>query len=284
MKNIFAGLSKLGLGKLEKVEIFEENVKNESPAEAPKEAAPKKPSVPEETFLFEKTFTCPVCGKEFRSKRVRTGRVKLVSVDTDLRPKYQPVDCLKYDAIACPTCGYAALERFFKFVMPTQEKLIRENVSSNFKGLSQKGDIYTYDESIERHQLALLNTVIKKAKESERAYTCLKMAWVCRGKSENLPEDASDREQELKKLKEEEQELLENAYAGFEAAFSKEDFPMCGMDEITLTYLMAELARRIGKYDESSRWVSRVLTSRTANERIKNKAREVKELLNKEGK
>ena len=57
---------------------------------------------------------------------------------------------------------------------------------------------------------------------------------------------------------------------------------MCGMDEITVTYLIAELARRIGKYDESSRWISRVLTSREASERIKNKAREIKEMLNKQ--
>lgn len=77
-------------------------------------------------------------------------------------------------------------------------------------------------------------------------------------------------------------ELLENAYTGFEAAFSKESFPMCGMDEITVSYLLAELARRIGRYEESSRWISRVLISREANERIKNRAREIKELLNKD--
>ena len=57
---------------------------------------------------------------------------------------------------------------------------------------------------------------------------------------------------------------------------------MCGMDEMTVTYMVAELARRIGKYEESSRWVSRVLTSREANDRLKDKARDIKELLNKE--
>ena len=62
----------------------------------------------------------------------------------------------------------------------------------------------------------------------------------------------------------------------------KESFPLCGMDENTITLLMAELARRIGKIDESSRWVSRILVSRDANERIKEKAREIRELI-KEG-
>lgn len=278
MKGIFSGLDKLGLGKLEKVEVFE----NDSKKEGEKKAAEKTAALTEADFLFEKTYICPVCDEEFHSKKVRTGKVKLLAADTDLRPKYQHVDCLKYDAVACPHCGYAALDRFFKFMMPAQARLIRENISANFKGLPATDNIYTYDDALERHQLALLNTVIKKAKESERAYTCLKMAWICRGKAESLPEETPDRKKQLVELHAQEKELLENAYTGFQAAFSKETFPMCGMDEVTVSYLLAELARRIGKYEESSRWISRVLISREANERIKNRAREIKELLNKD--
>ena len=56
-------------------------------------------------------------------------------------------------------------------------------------------------------------------------------------------------------------------------------FPMCGMDEHTTTYLVADLARRCGKFEESKRWLSKVLTARDAKERIKAKAREIKELM-----
>ena len=279
MKGIFSGLEKLGLGKLEKVEVFEDTSKKEDET---KEGKRKAAAVTEADFLFEKTYVCPVCDKEFHSKKIRTGKVKLLAADTDLRPKYQYVDCLKYDAVACPHCGYAALDRFFKFMMPAQARLIRENISANFKGLPATENIYTYDDALERHQLALLNTVIKKAKESERAYTCLKMAWICRGKAESLPKDMPNRKEQIQDLQSQEKELLENAYTGFEVAFSKESFPMCGMDEITVSYLLAELARRIGRYEESSRWISRVLISREANDRIKNRAREIKELLNKD--
>lgn len=80
-------------------------------------------------------------------------------------------------------------------------------------------------------------------------------------------------------LKKEELEFITHAYEGFVEAFSKEMFPMCGMDENTMTYLVADLARRVGKYDESSRWISKVLISRDANERIKDKARDLKEML-----
>ena len=207
---------------------------------------------------------------------IRTGKVKLLSADTDLRPKYQLVDSLKYDALVCPSCGYAALSRFFKFMMPTQAKLIRENITKNFSGLPKTGGIYTYDDAILRHQLALANAIVKKAKNSEKAYTCLKR--------ETLPMETNDYDKVVADLKKEEDDLLGKAYEGFMTAFSRESFPMCGMDEMTVTFLVAELARRTGKYEESGRWISKVLTSRSANERIKNKARDIKELLNEDKK
>ena len=277
--SLFSGLEKFGLGKLEKMEVFEEDAKKKA---ASTDKKVEKPKITEEDLLFDKTFTCPVCDEEFHSKMIRTGKVKLLSADTDLRPKYQLVDSLKYDALVCPKCGYAALSRFFKFMMPAQAKLIRENISKNFSGLAPTGNIYTYDDAIARHQLALANAVVKKAKTSEKAYTCLKMAWLYRGKAESLPSDTPDYDKVIKELQSSEKELLENAYDGFLAAFSKEAFPMCGMDELTVTYLVADLARRIGKYDESSRWISKVLSSRQANERIKNRARDIKEMLNQD--
>ena len=276
---LFSGLEKIGLGKLKELEVFEEEKKQQANSG---ETAAAKPQITEEELLFDKTHTCPVCGEEFHSKMIRTGKVKLLSADTDMRPKYQLVDSLKYDAIVCPKCGYAALSRFFKFVTQGQINLINENITKNFSGLPVTGKIYTYDDAITRHQLALANAIVKKAKASEKAYTCLKMAWLYRGKAETLPKDTPEYDKVIEELSKQETDLLVNAYEGFLSAFSKEMFPMCGMDEITVTYLAADLARRIGKYDESSRWISKVLTDRKANERIKNKARDIKEMLNKQ--
>lgn len=274
--SLFSNLGQFGLGKLEKMDVFDEDTKKEAAGDV---SAEEKPAVMEEDLLFDKGFNCPVCDEEFHSKMVRTGKVKLLSADTDLRPKYQLVDSLKYDALVCPKCGYASLSRFFKFMLPAQAKMIRENISSNFKGIETSGNTYSYDDAIARHQLALANAVVKKAKDSEKAYTCLKIAWLYRGKAEHLPKDTENYSQVIKELKEQEVELLDNACEGFLSAYSKESFPMCGMDELTVTYLVADLCRRTGRFDEAARWISKVLTSRTANERIKNKARDIKELL-----
>lgn len=93
---VFSGLDQFGLGKLEKVHVFEEEN-----SKVGKDGKKAEHQVTEEELLFDKTFRCPVCDTEFHSKMVRTGKVKLISADTDLRPKYQLVDSLKYDALVC---------------------------------------------------------------------------------------------------------------------------------------------------------------------------------------
>lgn len=275
MANLFSGLESYGLGDLTSLDVYGDSVSEKM--DGNKEAV--KPKITEADFIFDKTHTCPVCDTEFRSKAIKTGKVKLMGADSDLRPKYQFVDSLKYDAIVCPNCGYSALNRYFSYMTSVQAKFIKEQITANFKGLKEKGDIYTYDDAIARHKLVLINTIVKKAKNSERAYTCLKLAWLLRGKAESLPTNTPNYANLMVELKKEESDFIWKAYEGFTSAFSKEMFPMCGMDENTVTYLVADLARRCGKKEEAGRWVSKVLIARDANERIKAKARDLKEYI-----
>lgn len=279
MANLFSGLESLGLGNLSGMKLFENKEKEK---EEGKKSGDQPVEVKEADLIFDKTFTCKVCDKEFKSKMVRTGKVKLIAQDSDLRPKYQYVDSLKYDAVVCPNCGFAALSRFFNYMTDAQAKLIKANISANFKGLKEGEDILTYDEAITRHKLVLLNAVVKHAKSSEKAYTCLKLAWLLRGKSETLPSDTPKLQEVKAQLAAQEKEYIANAYEGFMDAFSKEPFPMCGMDETTLTYLVADLARQIGKYDEALRMIARVLTAKNVGDRIKQKTLDMKDLIREE--
>ncbi len=275
MANLFSGLEAFGLGNLSEMDIYDAKEK-----EAAKGSAETvKDIFSEEDNIFDKSFSCPVCDKEFKTKTVKSGKVKLLNLDTDLRPIYQNMDPLKYDAVVCPHCGFAALNRFFKYVTSAQATLIKKSISASFRGIKESGSVYDYDDAISRHKLALVNSIVKKAKTSERAYTCLKTAWVLRGKAENISTQLPDYKEQIEALAKEEKDFIAKAYDGFDEAFSKETFPMCGMDEITITLLMAELARRIGKTEEAGRWISRVLISRDANERIKQKARDIKDLI-----
>ncbi len=276
MKDIFDGLELLGLGNLNNMAVFEE----EKREIAEKKAVPEKnPVQTEKDFIFEKTYTCPLCDNPFKEKTVRSGKLRSTGQDMDLRPKHEGIDTLKYGAVVCPLCGYAAMAREFTHVAPTQLKLIKEKISSSFTGFKAGGEIYTYDEAIARHKLVLANAVIKHGKASERAYICLMLGWLTRGRAEALSPDTADRERVLNSLKEEEKAYLLNAIKGFTVAFSKENFPMCGMDDNTATYLVSALCYLVGQYDESLRWVSRLLVSKSVTGRIKDKARDLKDAI-----
>ncbi|MCQ2537616.1 MAG: DUF2225 domain-containing protein [Lachnospiraceae bacterium] len=274
MGNLFEGLEKLGLKDLRNVKLFEEEEKKKTEKE---NVAAVVKEITEEDMLFDKTSKCPICDRDFTNKTVRTGKPKLLSSDSDLRPIYQGIDPLKYDAITCPFCGYSALSRYFS-VNPTtgQLRLIKENLA-NFSGLAEPEVKYSYDDAITRHRLALVCTVIKKGKPSEKAYTCLKLAWLFRGKREALIKNNKATKEDIEILNNSEKEFLTNAYNGFIEAFSKENFPMAGMDEVTVTFLTANLADEIGKYDDALRLVERIIISRDANSNIKGKANELKE-------
>ena len=57
---------------------------------------------------------------------------------------------------------------------------------------------------------------------------------------------------------------------------------MCGMDELTIDYIIAVLAMKNERYDVATRLLSGVITSRTVGKRLKEKAQDLKEVLIKE--
>ena len=278
MAGIFSGLEKLGLGNIGGGNLFEDPKKKEA---AVKQDAPQKKLslVNEEDYLFDKKYKCPVCEDDFEAKTVRTGKVRMKNVDIDLRPDYDELDQNKYDVIACPHCGYAALGRYFPTLNKYQIDDIRVKISMNYKKLEDPGTTYSYDYAKSLYQLALANAVVKKAKNSEKAYICLKTAWVLRGETQRL-DPAEDGYDEKKAANDaQEKELLANALSGFVMARQSEEFPIAGMDASTLDYLIAALAVETDDLDTASKMVSELLTSRVANSRIKDKARNLKDMI-----
>jgi hypothetical protein len=61
----------------------------------------------------------------------------------------------------------------------------------------------------------------------------------------------------------------------------EENFPICGMDEVTFDYLVAALAYKAEKYDVAMRMLSGVSSSREATDRVKNKAYDLKQMVSK---
>lgn len=272
MGDLLSGLESFGLGGLEGMNLFEEK---KAPGEAVKEA----PVITEKDFLLDKTTECPVCDEKFMTRAVKGGKAKLLSQDRDLRPRHEGIDITKYDVIMCPYCGYAALGRYFPNILDSQRKKVREKITASFKPQGVKPpETYTYDEALDRYKMALVNAIVKGAKASEKAYICLKSAWVVRGKAEEMGPD----DPQYAAAKAMEAEYQKNAYEGFCSAVETESFPMCGMDETTVDYMIAVLAFETDHLDVCSKMIAKVLQSPTANPRTKDKVRFLKEeVLNK---
>lgn len=276
MSGLLSGLSGLGLGDLENTKIYDEPEKKES-LEIKKEVK-SIPETQEKDYIYDRSFDCPVCREKITSKIMKTGKAKLLRTDKDLRPVHEGVDTQKYEVVACVKCGFTALIRYFQPLPSNQVKLIQEKISDNVRMRKYDGDIYTYEEAMERYKLALACAVVKQGKASERAYICLKSSWLLRGWQEALT-GQKDKEDEIARLKEEEREYRLNALEGFVTAFGQEDFPMCGMEMSTVSYLIAALALEFGRTDLASQQIASILTSKTAGARIKEKARDLKDEL-----
>lgn len=284
MGDMFSDLEQMGFGS---IDIDDEALfGTEKPAAADKNVAQEKGQDEksdkeyEKEALFDKKYECPICDEIFSQKTVRMGKTRLLSTDTDLRHKFKYFDPNKYDIIACPKCGYAAMgQKSFDSISSLQRKLLKEQVQANFKGLPAVGELFSYEDAIVRFKLALYSSIVKKSKNSERAYLCLKIAWLYRGKREDMPVAEEGYDEKQRKCKEEEEAYLQKAYNGFGAAVQAEMFPICGMDEMTFNYLYADLARRTGDMDMAKRMLGTILASKSATTALKEKARELKELL-----
>lgn len=274
----FSGLENLGIKGLENLEIYSEEMKSRSAADEKERKVQNALSL-ELECLYDKTFTCPVCNRKFVSRTLKSSKSKLVSLDFDLRPVHQNIDGVKYDVVACPHCGYASLGKFFGPLTDMQVRKIKDTISNQF--IPQENEnkaCYSYDEAIERSKLALLSCIIKGARDSERAYVCLKTAWLYRGKAETL--DMSE-VAVRKDCKKDEDAFLRKAYDGLLVSRQKETFPICGMDEMTYDYLLAALAYHVKDYEVAARLVGEILTSGASSPRLKEKTRSLKEDLKK---
>ena len=153
-----------------------------------------------------------------------------------------------------------------------------EKIGEHYRPQILDKQVYSYEDAISRYRLALANAVVKNAKNSERAYTCLRAGWVVRSYMEELQEQDGD-ESLILEMQELEEEFIRNAYEGYVIAMSKEDYPISGMDETTLNYLLAALALRFNHLDTAAKLISAILQSKTCSSRIKDKARTLKDEL-----
>lgn len=276
--SLLSGLEKFGLNVSHDVDILAEDKEGANGQRAVKAEEKKVDVPPEESFILEKSIRCPVCDKVFKTKTIKSGRVKRLEPDKDLRPRHQYIDTLKYDICSCPNCGYTAMHRYFPHVSPTQAKLLKDEICSDFHPRNEpEPAAYDYDMAIDRYKLSLYNTMVKRGKVSEKAYTCLKIAWLYRGKAETMNTQTQAGKMLIEDCKEQEEKFYQQAYDGFMKAVSTEMFPICGMDQGTMDFLLSAMSIHYKKYDVASKLLAGILSNPSSSRSMKDKALVLKE-------
>ncbi len=273
------GLEKFGLKNISTDNMYAEQEKRT--ARPGKETVAAEKEIKETDFIFAKKYECPICDTEFNSLSVKSGKARMIRTEKDLRPVFEGIEPIKYEAVMCPCCGYSVMGRYFKPLTSVQKKGVIENIGKSYAGKQGEGEkeTYSFDDALERITMALAAAIVKYAKPSEKAYICLKGGWLCRAYEESLDPSMDGYDAKMAELKEKENEFMDNAYEGFVNARQSEGFPMAGMDESTVDYLLAVLSMEKGMYDVSSRMIAGILQSVSAPSRIKDKARDIKEEL-----
>lgn len=257
MANIFSGLENLGFKNLSDADIFRKKEVEKQPTTA---ATPKV--VDPLSQLYDKECTCPVCEHKFKAKTVKVNAPRIKGKDSDFMIIYSDINPYFYDVILCPICGYAAMRSDFEKIKSYQKDLIRVGISSKWTGKNYP-ELFDANIAIERYKLALINAMVIEAKSSTKAMICLKLAWMYRILKDNENETI----------------FIEKAIEGFNDAFENEVLPVYGLQSFAVMYLLGELSRRINKQDDALRWFGKVITSPQTPQKIKDLARDMRDLM-----
>lgn len=235
----------------------------------------------EKDALLTKKFECPICDKSVPTRTVKSSSAKFVETKDDLRPIHSNVNVTKYETICCPNCGFAALNKYFDKTTKIQRQILREKIQANYKSHEEpEYETYTTEQAISRMKMVLLCTVTKGAKDSEIGNVCLKLSWLYQDLADELSEDDPNAETKRQNYLKEAKNAGMNAYEYFTKARMKEGFPIAGMNETTLDYFLAYYAYQKEEYTTAMQLLSGVVTSRGISVRLKDKALELKDLVN----
>lgn len=267
MKSLFGGLDQFGLDDIEGIDLFEDDKEEQKKAEAAKKVV--KPG----DLLYDRSIRCPVCNTKFMARTIKSGAAKLEDTGITLRPVYSGIDPVIYDVVLCETCGYTALNRNFSKVSDRQCKLVREKVTAKFVSVPYP-QVYDYEIALKRYKMALYNDLVIGRNDINKAYVCLKITWIIEALISR-----SEEEKKIKGLQEEKRAFVDNAFKGFLKAYDSTTFPVFGMSEATYHYLLGALAYELEDLKNTGFWLGKVLLSPNGNKRLKEKARELKAII-----
>ena len=208
--------------------------------------------------LYQVEKTCPICDKTFTVTKTR-GQMIPIKTDTDFCTHYSDLNPYYYAIWVCSHCGFAAHEDRFFTLLESQREKLNQFLAGRQVNLDLSG-ARTWEQAVTSHKLAIYYATMVALPASHVASLTLRLAWLYREKQ----------------MTAEEQDMLQKAIDAYKAAFMKEKMPIGNLSEVTLTYLIGELLRRVGNFEEALSYLGRVVSNPQAKneKRILDLARE----------
>ncbi len=227
----------------------------------------------DENFLFEKDTSCPVCDKSFPTKMTRSSRLRLQSIDPDLRQHFVDFEPSWYMVWVCPHCSYANFNFEFKQVSEENKKYILKESDRLKKEFPVS---FSTPRKIEEVLMAyyltlhILNSA-KKPDVTKIAKVWLRLSW--------LYNDIQDEDNY--------KEATSKALEYFKESYYNGNRNTSAEQEQRLTLLLGELSLRMGAYEEAVTFfrnsIMRKGGNATINRQAEDRIQEVKSRLEKQG-
>lgn len=193
-------------------------------------------------FFYDKNVKCPCCNNNFKTKKVRRRKLRILERDSDFNIRYKDVNPLHYLVWICPNCGYSATESEYKELSNGEKTLLQENIARKWRQRDY-GGIRSVEEVEESYKLAIIIARLLRKPKAYVGSLCLRLGWLYR---------------ELGNT-EEENIFLIYTLKYFQEAYQEEPLPMAGLDEISISYLIGELHRKQGHTRDAIQWYSKSL-------------------------
>ena len=196
--------------------------------------------------LYREAVVCPICEAEFQATRVRTRALSAIRRDSDLHTVYEGLSPLHYAVDVCPTCAYASYPN--DWAEPDEarrgalesDRTERVQAAGSFRFSGER----TPQAGMMATLLALRCYDLRAIEGRRRAGILHRLAWIAR--------ELGDEEQELR--------YLAAAREGYERAY-REDTSLSESAALRVSYLLGELAFRLGDPAKAIRWFERTLRS-----------------------
>ncbi|MEN6348537.1 MAG: DUF2225 domain-containing protein [Syntrophomonas sp.] len=214
-------------------------------------------SASDDTLLFDRDVTCPVCDNKFKVKNVRSSKLRLDKVDNDLRQRFVDFEPLWYMVWCCPNCFYSNFNFDFQQVPEANKKQLIEN-GKKFQGKVKLdfGSPRKIDEVFLTYYMMLQSLQIGKQDPTGPAKVWLRLSW--------LYNDVGDEEM-FRLATDKALELYKDSFYNARRDSSVEQ-------DQRLSLLLGELSLRVGDKKEAMKFYRGAIARKGGNNTINRQA------------